>query len=151
MTDSFGQTSSATVSITVDSSQLVTRVHESFDYPVGALLTGNAGGTGMTGSWLDGPVNGKAWIYDASTVTTPVNTGHGTYSWNGVVDNLPTHAETGAKMVGLGAGTGGDSYEVHRTVGPERGNDGGSRRRCCGRASRITARRIPLPNTSDWP
>ena len=121
VTDSFGQTASATVSITVDSSLLVTHVHDSFDYPVGALLTGNAGGTGMSGTWLDGPETGKAWIYDATTVTTPVNTGHGTYSWDGVVDNLPTHAEAGTRMVGLGASTGGSTYEVHRPLAQSAG------------------------------
>ncbi len=126
--DSFGQSSEATVSITVDASTLQTYVHESFNYPFNTGLAGNSGGTGMTGSWLDGPDAGLAWIYDESTATTPISNPmtSDTLSWDGVVNNLPPTAASGAKFLGLSADVPGDRWEVHRALAQDAGTMAGA-------------------------
>ncbi|MCH7228855.1 DUF6288 domain-containing protein, partial [Haloferula sp. A504] len=96
VTDSFGQTDSATISLTLDESLVVQHVYEPFDYPAGAALAGAAGGTGMTGAWSDGPeISGLAWVYDETG-----NAG-AEPDWDGVFEGLPTRPVSGSRYIGV--------------------------------------------------
>ena len=115
--DSEGQVASATVDIEVSAAGIELHAYEGFDYAPG-LLAGRDGGSGMSGSWADGPETpGKAFVFDETTATTPVSytSAGGPLSWDGVVDNLPTSPSGGARYVGLSAADV-DKWEAHRPL-----------------------------------
>ncbi|PXA04418.1 hypothetical protein DDZ13_07760 [Coraliomargarita sinensis] len=123
--DSEGNTDTATVTINVDPDAGIEQyVHEPFDYPVG-LLAGNTGGTGFVGAWADGPEPGTASIYDETTAVTPVDTGYGTLSWDGVLDNMPRTQTGTANFVG-GTANDGDKWESYRTLAQDAGTMAGA-------------------------
>ncbi len=95
VTDNFGLTSSATISITIDASVLVQHVYEPFDYPAGTLLSGATGGTGMTGTWADGPETaGQAYVYNEN------GDPDGFPAWDGVFEGVPTRPTSGSRYIG---------------------------------------------------
>ncbi len=104
-------------------------VYEPFNYSVGALA-GQAGGTGMSGAWADGPDGaGTAGVWDESTAGTPVSysAAGGDLSWDGFVNNVPTTpVSPDARYVGLSQPTGsGDKFEAYRPLAQSAGDMAG--------------------------
>ncbi len=109
VTDENGLSVAATVNMTIDPSLLVRHVYEPFDYPAG-FLAGASGGTGMLGTWQDGPDAPRAYVYDETG-----NPG-GDPNWDGVMDGFPMRPSTGSRYVGMEDVAVGDSFEAYRPL-----------------------------------
>ncbi len=114
--DSEGQTSSATIDITVDTSAVELYAYEPFDYTSGSNVdTTLDGGSGFATAWTDAQNTGS------DSITVYDETGF----WDGIVDNVTTNPATGSRYISS-AGTPG-AITAQRTLsqnaGAMAGND----------------------------